>query len=77
MPSVVVDAVKMACSGVAHEARGALSRLSGRRQDGRWYRTCSRSVSVRVRDAQLRPNLFNQFYNAYEQMTHATRLLLA
>ena len=33
--SVVVVAIKLACAGVAHEARGALSGLSGQRH-GRW-----------------------------------------
>ena len=37
MSSVVVDAVELACAGIAHEARSALSGLSGRRH-GRWCR---------------------------------------
>ena len=35
MPSFVVVAIKLACADVAHEARGALSGLSGQRH-GRW-----------------------------------------
>ena len=37
MSSVVVDAIELACAGVAHKARAALSGLSGRRH-GRWCR---------------------------------------
>ena len=43
MSSVVVDAIELACAGVAHKARAALSGLSGRRH-GRW---CSVDVGVR------------------------------
>ena len=35
--SVVDDAIKLVCTGIAHKARGALSGLSGRRH-GRWCR---------------------------------------
>ena len=36
--SAVDSTIKLACTGVTHKARAALSGLSGRRQDGRWCR---------------------------------------
>ena len=54
--SVVVVAIDLACAGVAHKARGALSGLSGRRH-GRWCRVRARSSARRRR----RPDLFQPY----------------
>ena len=57
-------AVKMACAVIAHEARGALSGISGRRH-GRWCRVLAASSARRSAPSEL---FFNR--NAYVPMTH-------
>ena len=52
IPSVVVDAIKLACGGVAHKARGALSGLS-RQRHGRWCRVRAPSSARRSRPSDL------------------------
>ena len=56
LPSVVVDAVELACAGIAHKARGALSGLSGQRH-GRWCRVRAASSARHRR----RPNFFQPY----------------
>ena len=52
IPSVVVDAIKLTCAGVADKARGALSGLSGQRH-GRRCRVRAPSSARRSRPSKL------------------------
>ena len=52
MSSVVVDAIKLACGGVAHKARGALSGLGWQRH-GRRCRVRAPSSAGRSRPSEL------------------------
>ena len=62
LPSVVVDAIELACAGVAHKARAALSGLSGRRH-GHWCR-------VRAPSSGRRSGPSDFFQPFVTQMSH-------
>ena len=55
--SVVVVAIDLACAGVAHKARGALSGLSGQRHGRRCRVRATSSADARRRPDLVKPNV--------------------
>ena len=63
--AVVVDAVELACTGIAHKARAALSGLSGRRH-GRWCRVRAPSSGRPSGPSDLFQPYVTQMYEPFD-----------
>ena len=71
--SAVDSTIELACTGVAHKARAALSGLSGRRH-GRWCRIRAPSSARTSEPSDLFAQNVTQMYHILTQRAYTVRL---